>query len=194
MQIIQRKMGWIEVITGSMFSGKTEELIRRVRRAQIAKQAVQIFKPAIDDRYGAEHVTSHNSEKLLAENVRNSSELLEKVRDDTQVVAIDECQFFDEKIVSVCERLANKGKRIIAAGLDQDYLGRPFGPVPHLLAVAEFVTKNSAICVVCGNPASKTQRIVDEEGRIRVGAAEAYEARCRVCFEPGGPKQAKTNG
>jgi thymidine kinase len=176
--------GWLEVVTGSMFSGKSEELIRRLRRAQIAKQRVQVFKPAIDDRYGAAHVTSHSEMKIASENVSTSRELLERVLPDTEVVGIDEGQFFDVELPAVCNMLADQGKRVIVAGLDQDYLGKPFEPMPQLLALAEYITKTLAICMVCGDPANHTQRLVASRERVLVGATGAYEARCRHCFDP----------
>ena len=176
--------GWIEVIAGSMFSGKTEELIRRLRRAQIARQKVQIFKPRIDNRYGDDHITSHSDMRLASDNVSASRELLEQVRADTQVVGIDEGQFFDAELPAVCNTLADQGKRVIVAGLDQDYLGKPFEPMPQLLAIAEYITKTLAICVVCGAPANHTQRLVASHERVLVGATGAYEARCRGCFDP----------
>ena len=188
MNIIQNQMGWIEVICGSMFSGKSEELIRRLRRAQIAKQRVQIFKPTIDNRYSNDHIVSHNEQCIEAEAVSSASEILEKLNDKTRVVGIDEAQFFDNDLVAVCQKLADSGKRVVVAGLDQDYLGEPFEPMPHLLAIAEDITKSLAICVVCGNPANHTQRIIESEERVVVGAGNAYEARCRRCFEPP-PKQ-----
>ena len=176
--------GWLEVVTGSMFSGKSEELIRRLRRAQIAKQRVQVFKPAIDDRYGDAHVTSHSEMKIPSENVSSSRELLDKVHPDTEVVGIDEGQFFDVELPAVCNMLADQGKRVIVAGLDQDYLGMPFEPMPQLLAIAEYITKTLAICMVCGDPANHTQRLVASRERVLVGATGAYEARCRHCFDP----------
>jgi thymidine kinase len=177
--------GWIEVVTGSMFSGKTEELIRRLRRAQIARQKVQVFKPLVDDRYGDDdHIVSHSDMRIASRNVRSSNELLQLVDDDTEVVGIDEGQFFDLNLPSVCNELANRGKRVIVAGLDQDYLGRPFEPMPQLLAIAEYITKTLAICVVCGNPANHTQRLVASSDRVLVGATGMYEARCRHCFDP----------
>jgi thymidine kinase len=181
-----RNTGWIEVIVGCMFSGKTEELIRRIRRAQIARQKVAIFKPKIDTRYSNDHIVSHSEAKLLSTVVESSDEILAKAQ-DAQVVGIDEGQFFDQRIVDVAEELANKGKRVIIAGLDQDYRGKPFEPMPQLLAVAEYITKTLAICVVCGNPADRTQRITPGVERVLVGAKEAYEARCRNCFEPPKP-------
>lgn len=178
--------GWIEVITGSMFSGKSEELIRRLRRAQIARQRVQIFKPAIDNRYGGgeSHIISHSSMRIESESMSSSRELLEHVLPDTEVVGIDEGQFFDAELPAVCNTLADQGKRVIVAGLDQDYLGKPFEPMPQLLAIAEYITKTLAICVVCGEPANHTQRLVQSSERVLVGAQGTYEARCRHCFDP----------
>jgi len=181
-----KNTGWIEVIVGCMFSGKTEELIRRIRRAQIARQKVAIFKPRIDTRYSNDHIVSHSEAKLLSTVVGCADEILDEVQ-DAQVVGIDEGQFFDPRIVDVAEQLANQGKRVIIAGLDQDYRGKPFEPMPQLLAVAEYITKTLAICVVCGNPADRTQRITRAQERVLVGAKEAYEARCRHCFEPPKP-------
>ena len=178
-----RNTGWIEVIVGCMFSGKTEELIRRIRRAQIARQKVAIFKPKIDTRYSNDHIVSHSEAKLLSTVVESSDEILARAQ-DAQVVDIDEGQFFDQRIVDVAEELANKGKRVIIAGLDQDYRGKPFEPMPQLLAVAEYITKTLAICVVCGNPANHTQRLVANAERVLVGAQGTYEARCRACFDP----------
>lgn len=176
--------GWIEVIVGSMFSGKSEELIRRLRRAQIARQAVQIFKPRIDNRYGDAHVTSHSAMRIEAESVSSSRELLDHVRPETNVVGVDEGQFFDADLPAVCTTLANQGKRVIVAGLDQDYLGKPFEPMPQLLAIAEYISKTLAICMVCGAPANHTQRLVASNERVLVGAQGTYEARCRHCFDP----------
>jgi thymidine kinase len=178
------KPGWIEVIAGSMFSGKSEELIRRLRRAQIARQRVQIFKPAIDTRYGQDAIVSHSDMKSPSETVRSSAELLDRVAADTEVVGVDEGQFFDADLPAACQRLANAGKRVIVAGLDQDYLGKPFEPMPQLLAIAEYITKTLAICMVCGGPASHTQRLVASRERVLVGASGTYEARCRHCFDP----------
>ncbi|MDR1989244.1 MAG: thymidine kinase [Acidobacteriaceae bacterium] len=180
----QPEHGWIEVITGSMFSGKSEELIRRLRRAQIAKQKVQIFKPVIDDRYGVDQIVSHSDMRIASESVRSSDELVRRVAKDTEVVGIDEGQFFDPHLTAACNTLANAGKRVIVAGLDQDYLGRPFEPMPQLLAIAEYITKTLAICVVCGDPANHTQRLVASQDRVLVGASGLYEARCRHCFDP----------
>jgi len=177
--------GQIEVVCGSMFSGKTEELIRRVRRAIIAKQKVQVFKPQIDNRYGIEQVTSHNGQNVRAQPIGSSQDILKKLCQDTTVVALDETQFFDDGVVDVAEQLANKGIRVIIAGLDTDFRGEPFGPMPEFLCRAEEVTKLRAICVECGNPATRTQRLVDgqpayyDDPIIMVGAEERYEARCR---------------
>ena len=181
-----RNTGWIEVIAGCMFSGKTEELIRRIRRAQIARQQVAIFKPSIDNRYSSDHIVSHSELKLQSMLVSSSVEVLELAA-DAQVVGIDEAQFFDPGIVDVAEKLANQGKRVIIAGLDQDYRGKPFDPMPQLLAVAEYITKTLAICVVCGNPADRTQRTTPSSERVLVGAKDSYEARCRRCFAPPNP-------
>ncbi len=187
--------GWIEVICGSMFSGKTEELIRRARRAQIARQKVQVFKPALDNRYATNAVASHNGMEFKAEPVQNALDILERVDPDTQVVAIDEVQFFDWAIADVVEILANRGVRVICAGLDMDFRGEPFGPMPLLLARAERVDKLHAICMVCGNEASRTQRLINgqpahyDDPVILVGAEEVYEARCRACHVvPGRPE------
>ncbi len=181
--------GWIEVICGSMFSGKTEELIRRVRRAQIARQKVQVFKPAIDARYSGWEVASHNGMQLEAVPVADTVQLRALIEPDTTVVAIDEGQFFDGDLVDLCEALANRRVRVIVAGLDMDFRGEPFGPMPVLMARAERVDKLQAICVVCGGPASRTQRLIDgqpaayDDPVILVGASEVYEARCRGCHE-----------
>jgi thymidine kinase len=177
-------MGWVEVICGPMFSGKSEELIRRLRRAQIARQHVQIFKPAIDDRFSGDEIVSHSAMKIASQNVASSAELEAEVRPDTDVVGVDEGQFFDAELPAVCGRLAHRGKRVIVAGLDQDYLGKPFEPMPQLLAIAEYITKTLAICMVCGAPANHTQRLVANSERVLVGAQGTYEARCRQCFDP----------
>lgn len=181
---VRGHVGWIEAITGPMFSGKSEELIRRLRRAEIGRQRVQVFKPVVDDRYADGEIVSHSEMRLEAERVNRARHILERTDARTQVVGIDEAQFFDDEIVEVVESLANSGKRVIVAGLDQDYLGRPFEPMPRLMALAEELTKTLAICVVCGNPANRTQRLIPSEERIVVGGARAYEARCRQCFEP----------
>jgi len=179
--------GWIEVICGGMFSGKSEELIRRVKRAQIARQRVQVFYHALDTRYGPERVSSHSGVELQAVPVREPDDILWALQADTQVVAIDEAQFFPVGLVALCNRLADEGRRVIVAGLDMDFRGEPFGPMPELLAIAEEVTKLRAICVVCGAPASRTQRLLNgepaafEDPIIQVGASENYEARCRAC-------------
>ena len=186
----QGRKGHMEVICGSMFSGKTEELIRRVRRAQIARQSVQVFKPALDNRYyGVHRVTSHNGVNVGAISVQAAAEILDLVELGTQVVAIDEAQFFDEGITVVCNALAQRGVRVIVAGLDTDFRGEPFGPVPFLMAQSESVEKLRAICVVCGEEASRTQRLINgkpaayDDPVILVGAKEVYEARCRHCHQ-----------
>jgi len=166
-----------------MFSGKTGELIRRIKRAILARQRVQAFKPRIDDRYDPQRIVSHEAISVEAVAVSSSASIEERVLDDTEVVAIDEAQFFDKGIVEVCDRLASRGFRIIAAGLDQDYLGRPFPPMPDLMAIAEEVTKVHAVCAVCGNAASRSQRLIAESTTVLVGGSESYEARCRSCFE-----------
>ena len=176
--------GWIEVIVGSMYSGKTEELIRRLRRAQIARQRVEIFKPVIDDRYARDHIVSHSELRIPSHSIRDARQILDYGR-DAQVIGIDEGQFLGPDLVRVCERLARRGKRVIVAGLDQDYAGRPFEPMPHLLAIAEYITKTLAICMVCGGPANRTYRKVRRSGRVLVGGADLYEARCRRCYELG---------
>jgi thymidine kinase len=182
--------GAIEVICGSMFSGKTEELLRRVKRAQIARQKVQVFKPVIDDRYSTDHVQSHNANRIASRPVEKARDIIKLVEDNTRIVGIDEAQFFDDGVVEVAQKLANRGIRVIVAGLDMDFRGQPFGPMPKLLAVAEDVTKLSAVCVVCGGSASRSQRVAGPTGpdaeRIAVGAKEMYEARCRFCHEPEG--------
>jgi thymidine kinase len=167
-----------------MFSGKTEELLRRVRRAEIAKQKVQVFKPVIDNRYSASHVVSHDAQKTGAIAITSAKQVLELVEKDTEIVAIDEAQFFDASLVAVVDRLASEGRRVVIAGLDQDYRGVPFEPMPALMALADYVTKLLAICVQCGNPASRTQRLAGGRERVEVGANDRYEARCRLCFEP----------
>ncbi|MBS4206808.1 thymidine kinase [Bacillus sp. FJAT-50079] len=182
---IVKHTGWIEVICGSMFSGKSEELIRRVRRTQFAKQSIMVFKPKIDDRYSVTEVVSHNGTSVLAHPLATSAEILQNVHANIDVVAIDEAQFFDEGIIDVAQQLADSGHRVIIAGLDQDFKGEPFGPMPNLMSVAEQVTKLHAVCAVCGSPASRTQRLINgkpacyDDPIILVGAAEAYEARCR---------------
>lgn len=172
-----------------MFSGKTEELIRRLKRAQIARLKVQCFKPVIDDRYSKEHVMSHDASKVASTPVERAWQILEKVEDNTRVVGIDEAQFFDEAIVEVAQKLANRGVRVIMAGLDMDFKGNPFEPMPKLLAIAEYVTKLNAICMSCGGTASRTQRLVATDERIAVGSKEMYEARCRFCHDVNEAKQ-----
>ena len=180
----QPGQGWIEVIVGSMFSGKSEELIRRLRRARIARQKVQIFKPAIDTRYSEDQIVSHGEMRIESRAVEGSRQLLDAIEPDTEVIGIDEGQFFDQDLPAICSALADRGMRVIVAGLDQDYLGKPFGPMPQLLAIAEYITKTHAICMVCGNPANHTQRLVASEDRVLLGAHGMYEARCRRCFDP----------
>lgn len=181
--LMPRHVGWIEVVTGCMFSGKTEELIKRVRRAQYARQRVVVFKPRMDDRYSEDSVGSHSGQTLRSVQIETASEILQHVQ-DAQVVGVDEAQFFDGSLVGIVEQLANEGRRVIVAGLDMDYRGVPFEPIPHLMAVAEYVTKNLAICVVCGNPADRSQRIVKGSSRVLVGETNAYEARCRLHWDP----------
>ena len=182
LNIAPMNTGWIEVICGSMFSGKTEELIRRLKRAEIAKLRVSIFKPKIDDRFSKDHIVSHSEQKIPSVPVSSAAEILEKAK-DADVVGIDEAQFFNFDLVDVCQELANNGKRVIVAGLDQDYKGNPFEPIPQLLAVAEYITKTLAICVKCGSPANRTQRLNKDPNRVVVGAGDIYEARCRFCHE-----------
>lgn len=192
MDIVKGNMGRIEVICGPMFSGKSEELIRRLRRAEIARQRVQIFKPVIDERYSENEIISHSQLRIASDNVATAGEILEKVDPRTEVIGIDEAQFLGDELIQVCRKLADMGKRVIVAGLDTDYLGRPFHPLPHLLAIAEDITKQLAICVRCGNPAIHTQRLVASDELIVVGATDVYEARCRRCFEPQGASTGKT--
>lgn len=175
---VPHNTGWIEVVSGCMFSGKTEELIRRLRRAKFAKLKVKIFKPKIDDRYSLNEIVSHSEQALPSIMIENSEEILSLIK-DADIIGIDEAQFFDDNISSVVLKLAEMGKRVIVAGLDMDYKGEPFGPMPTLLAIAEYVTKPKAICVVCGSPATMTQRISDSKDQVDVGATDKYEARCR---------------
>lgn len=177
----RRQNGWIEVICGSMFSGKTEELIRRMKRAQFANQKMLLFKPIIDNRYHESNIVSHQGTSIHAISVTDSSEIL-KSWTDQKVIAIDEAQFFDHALITVCNDLATKGVRVIIAGLDMDYLGEPFGPMPKLLAIAEYVTKVHAICVSCGNLAHYSHRISNEDGQVVVGAIEKYQPLCRTCY------------
>lgn len=181
---LRTKAGWIEVIAGSMFSGKSEELIRRLRRAKIARQKVQVFKPEVDSRYSDSHIVSHSDMRHESSMVRDARELLLKVDTDTQVIGIDEGQFFDSELVVVANELAGRGLRVIIAGLDQDYTGKPWEPMPQLLAIAEYITKTHAICLRCGQPANYSQRTFESEERVAVGALGMYEARCRRCFVP----------
>lgn len=175
------QQGWIEVICGSMFSGKTEELIRRIRRAEFAKQSIVLFKPIIDDRYATEAVVSHQGQSWLAKRVISAKEILENWQGE-QIVAVDEAQFFDTDIIPICNELASKGARVIVAGLDMDYKGLPFGPMPHLMAIAEFVTKVHAVCVTCGQLAQFSHRTVAQTEQVLVGAVEKYQPLCRACY------------
>jgi thymidine kinase len=184
MDIVKGNMGWIEVIVGPMFSGKSEELIRRLRRAEIARKKVQIFKPVIDDRYSKNGIVSHSGLEIQSDPVADADEIVRKVNLLTEVVGIDEGQFLGNGLVDVCQKLAQAGKRVIVSGLGMDYLGRPFEPMPTLLTTAEEITKLLAICIRCGNPAVHTQRLVHSDELIVVGAKGMYEARCRRCFEP----------
>ena len=191
-----KQSGWIELICGSMFSGKSEELIKRVNRAQFAKQNIAVFKPSIDNRYAEEAVVSHNGRSVMAKPLKRSAEILRYVDSSIDLIAIDEVQFFDEEIIAVTQHLANSGYRVIVAGLDQDFRGEPFGPMPVLLSLAESVTKLQAVCAVCGSSSSRTQRLIDgkpasyDEPVILVGASESYEPRCRHHHEvPGKPSE-----
>lgn len=192
---LTQKDGWIEVITGPMFAGKTEELIRRIRRLQFAKRNIVVFKPSIDNRYGQDEVVSHNDSRTQSISIKKASQILEHISPDTDVVAIDEIQFLDEEAVEICEYLADQGIRVIVSGLDRNFRGEPFSFMPKLLALAEEVTKLSAICVKCHTPATRTQRIINgkpanyHDPIILVGAKDTYEARCRECHEvPGRPE------
>jgi thymidine kinase len=191
---VMKQSGWLEIICGSMFSGKSEELIRRVRRAQFAKQEVKVFKPSIDNRYSEEEVVSHNGTAIICKPLASSLDIFKHISEKTDVIAVDEVQFFDEHICDVLTLLANQGYRVIAAGLDQDFRGEPFSVVPQLMAIAELVTKLQAVCSVCGSPASRTQRLINgkpasyDDPIILVGASESYEPRCRHHHEvPGAP-------
>lgn len=189
MDVVNGNIGWIEAICGPMFSGKSEELIRRLRRAMIARRRVQVFKPSIDVRYSIDEIVSHGAVRMKSEPVADAGEILARLDWRTQVVGIDESNFFGPTLVDVAQQLADSGKQVIIAGLDTDFMGRPFHPMPELLALAESIEKTLAICMRCGNPAKHTQRLVESEDLIVVGAAGMYEARCRRCFEPGMPKQ-----
>jgi thymidine kinase len=188
MNFMQPGCGWIEVICGSMYSGKTEELIRRIRLATIARKRVLVVKPEIDSRYGRDRVVSHNQSSLPSIVVKRALQILDVVG-DSEVLGVDEAQFFDDELVSVCERLAREGRRVVVAGLDKDFRGRPFGPMPVLMSVAEFVTKQHAICVICGNPANFSQRKTLSREQVLLGATDVYEARCRACFSVPGEEQ-----
>ncbi len=177
-------VGQIEVICGCMFSGKSEELLRRLRRAAIARQKVQAFKPAVDDREGHDAIVSHDARSIPSIAVTSADEIVSLLEPDTRVVGIDEAQFLNGTLVAVCEALAARGIRVVVAGLDQDYLGQPFEPIPQLLAVADSITKVTAVCVVCGRPATKSQRLIPSEERVVVGGGAIYEPRCRGCFDP----------
>ena len=186
MHSVHAGSGWIEVVSGPMFSGKSEELIRLLRRAAIARQRVQVFKPALDDRFDSNDVVSHSQWRIPCETVERAGEILTRLDPRTEVVGVDEAQFFDSDLTTVCSHIANLGKRVIVAGLDMDYRGIPFGPMPELLAMAEEVRKIHAICSRCGAPAAYTQRLTEDEEQVVVGAADKYEARCRKCHEPEG--------
>lgn len=189
MDIVTGNVGWIEVICGPMFSGKSEELIRRLRRATIARKRVDVFKPIIDNRYSDDEIVSHGDLRMHSQVVSSAAEIGERIDWRAEVVGVDEANFMGPQLVEVAQRLADSGKQVIIAGLDTDYMGRPFAPIPDLLAHAESITKTLAICVRCGNPAKNTQRLRGSEDLIVVGASDMYEARCRRCFEPGIPKQ-----
>jgi len=180
-QALPRDIGWIEVVCGPMFSGKTSELIRRLERCVYARQRIEIFKPSVDTRYAEEEIVTHSQMSLRAKPVRNALEILERSDSVSEVVGIDEAQFFDGTLIEVVQELAARGKRVIIAGLDQDFRGEPFEPIPSLMAVAEFVSKQLAICMVCGNPAGRSQRMVSSTNQVVLGAGESYEARCRRC-------------
>jgi len=189
MDFVTSNIGWIEVICGPMFSGKSEELMRRLRRAIIARKRVQVFKPIIDDRYSSDEIVSHTDIRMKSEALNNVADINSRLDWRTQVVGVDEANFFGQGLVEIASQLADSGKQVIIAGLDTDYMGRPFPPMPDLLTLAESITKALAICMRCGNPAKHTQRLVESNDLIVVGAAGMYEARCRRCFEPGVPKQ-----
>lgn len=189
MEFMSAGAGWIEVVCGPMFSGKSEELIRRLRRARIARRRVQVFKPEIDKRYSEEEIVSHADSRMKSEVVSCAGDILQKLDWRTQVVGVDEANFLGEGLVDVAQQLADSGKQVLIAGLDTDYMGRPFTPIPDLLCLAESITKTLAVCMRCGNPAKHTQRLVDSGDLIVVGAMGMYEARCRRCFEAGIPKQ-----
>lgn len=189
MDIVTGNVGWIEVICGPMFSGKSEELIRRLRRSIIARKRVEVFKPTIDNRYSDDEIVSHGDARMTSQVVKDAAEIMNRIDWRSEVIGIDEANFMGPQLVDVSQRLADSGKQVIIAGLDTDYMGRPFAPMPDLLAHAESITKTLAICVRCGNPAKHTQRLRGSDELIVVGAADMYEARCRRCFEPGIPRQ-----
>ncbi len=189
MDFVTGNLGWIEAICGPMFSGKSEELMRRLRRAMIARKRVQVFKPIIDDRFSTDEIVSHTEMRMKSETITKVSDILNQLDWRTQVVGIDEANFLGQELVEIATQLADSGKQVLVAGLDTDYMGRPFPPMPDLLTLAESITKTLAICMRCGNPAKHTQRLVESHDLIVVGAAGMYEARCRRCFEPGIPKQ-----
>jgi thymidine kinase len=189
MDFVAGNGGWLEVICGPMFSGKSEELMRRLKRANIARKRVQVFKPEIDNRYSSSEIVSHGDIRMRSESINRAPDILAKLDWRTQVVGIDEANFIGIELIEVVNQLADSGKQVILAGLDTDFMGRPFAPIPDLLAYAEIITKTLAICMRCGNPAKHTQRLVESEDLIVVGAADLYEARCRRCFEQGVPKQ-----
>ena len=189
MDVFTGNLGWIEVICGPMFSGKSEELIRRLRRATIARKRVQVFKPAVDTRYSKDEIVSHGDLRMKSEVLDDPKEMLRRIDSRTEVVGVDEANFMGPGLIEIAGTLADSGKQVIIAGLDTDYMGRPFAPIPDLLALAESITKTLAICVRCGNPAKHTQRLVESDDLIVVGAGGMYEARCRRCFEPGVPRQ-----
>ena len=191
MDIITGNIGWIEVICGPMFSGKSEELIRRLRRATIARKRVEVFKPIIDNRYSDDEIVSHGDLRMNSQVVASAAEIPDRLDWRSEVIGVDEANFMGPQLVAVAQRLADSGKQVIISGLDTDYMGRPFAPIPELLAHAESITKTLAICVRCGNPAKHTQRLRGSDDLIVVGAADMYEARCRRCFEPGIPKQSE---
>jgi thymidine kinase len=189
MDFVNGNLGWIEAICGPMFSGKSEELMRRLRRAKIARKRVQVFKPILDDRYALDEIVSHGEVRMKSDAVNGPADIVSRLDWRTQVIGIDESNFFGKELMDVVTQLADSGKQVIVAGLDTDYMGRPFPPMPDLLTLAESITKTLAICMRCGNPAKHTQRLVESNDLIVVGAAGMYEARCRRCFEPGVPKQ-----
>ena len=189
MDFVNGNLGWIEAICGPMFSGKSEELMRRLRRAKIARKRVQVFKPVIDTRYSADEIVSHGQVRMRSEPVATAQDIVSRLDARPQVVGVDEANFFGQDLASVANQLADQGKQVVIAGLDTDYMGRPFPPMPDLLTIAESITKTLAICMRCGNPAKHTQRLVESDDLIVVGAAGMYEARCRRCFEAGFPRQ-----